>query len=384
MNGGRLVCLVLLLSLLGCSSPAPPSSPPGADKARLAEPSPAGKTAAGGAPSDNVLVAVQGQIAIKRASWSQFVPAVFGTLIRLGDELRLEGSSIAKIACADLSLVTVRAGAIGVPCQVVKPILLFQGSAIRATRADSGGGFPTVVAPRKTNLLAERPLIRWTPIAGATGYRVSVRGPNVNWSADVSGKTEFPYPDDAPPLAPGQAFKVTVVATTAGGNRSSDEEAQADLGFVPLEPEQRQAVQEAQARIEKLDLEEAQQRFLIAKLYMSQDFRLYGEAIEQLERLGGTLKEAAVGRSLADTYRAVSLNRLAEQRYLQALELSQQTNDLEGQALALDSLGQLYTALGNPSEARQRTQQAEELYQQLGDAEAVKKLQERLAGLPKP
>jgi hypothetical protein len=375
-----LVCCVLLVGLTGCASPAPAGAPASAGQPAGAAPA----APAGADPSEHVVVAIQGQLAIKRPSWSQFVPAIFGTLVRVGDELKLEGSSVAKIACSDLSLVTVKAGAVGVPCQVVKPVMLFQGSSIRATRADTGSGFPTVLAPRKTSLLAERPLIRWAAVTGATVYKVSLRGPNVgDWSAEVVGKTELQYPDSAPALTPGEAYKVTVVATTPTGSRSSDEEAAADLGFVVLKPEERQAVRDAQARIDKLELEEAQKRFLVAKLYTAKDYRLYAEAIDQLEALDKSLAEPAVGRTLAESYRAVSLNRAAEEHYRAALDRSQMAGDVEGQALAQEALGQLESALGNSAEAVQRTQNALELYQSLGDVGKVKELQDRLASLPK-
>ena len=83
------------------------------------------------------------------------------------------------------------------PVQVARPLLQVGGSTIRATRADVGGGFPLVIAPRKTNLLAERPLIRWTAPPSATSFKVTVRGSGVNWTTDVAGKTEIPYPADA-------------------------------------------------------------------------------------------------------------------------------------------------------------------------------------------
>jgi hypothetical protein len=384
---------LLVAGLLGCGAP-PPAGPTPGGAARPAPPTvgaerPAPSPAAAATPAavdgnEHLVVAVQGQLSIKRATWTQFHPASFGATVRAGDLLRVEDAASVKIACADLTLVTLRAGTAGAPCPASRPTFQRDGSAVRATRADTAPGFPLVIAPRKTNLLADRPMIRWTAVSGATGYRVSIRGPDVNWSVEAGTKTELAYPPDAPRLKPGEGYKVTVVATTPGGARSSDEESLPDLGFVPLRPEERQAVQELGARIEQLELEEPQRRFLLARLYTAKDRRLYAEAIEQLEPLADPLKETAIGRELAETYRAISLNRLAEQRHLLAIELAEQARDLESQALGHDALARLYEGLGNQVGARERLQKALDLYWQVGDPPKVEELQARLARLPKP
>ena len=87
--------------------------------------------------------------------------------------------------------------------------------------------------------------------------------------------------------------------------------------------------------------------------------------------------------TLYTNYIKVSLNRLAEQTYLQALDLSQKVNDIEGQAAAQSALGLVYESFGNKPEAVQRTEKAIEWYQKLGDSKTVKELQARLAALQK-
>lgn len=329
-------------------------------------------------PSDNgvhLVVAVQGQLSVKRDGWSGYAPALFGTSLRHGDLLRLEGSSQATVVCADLTLATVPSGLGSVPCKVAKPVLAYSGSLVNPTRGDTFTDFPIVISPRKTKLLNPQPILRWTPVVGVITYTVSVRGLNMNWSTDVISKTEFVYPDNAPALVAGATYKVTVAA----GKRSSDEESMPGLGFTLLTSDEVQAAREAEAKISALDLTEASKRFLITSLYATQG--LNAEAIEQLEELSSTLKEPAVTRSLGDLYLKIGLNRLAEEHYLRSLELSQEANDVEGQALAQNALGLIYEALGNKGEAVQRLQMAMQLYRKLGDSRTVKRIQERLAGL---
>jgi uncharacterized protein YceK len=355
----RFLFFLVLLVLTGCASGVTTTTP--------------------GDNSMHVVVAVQGQLSVKREGWTEYASALFGTGLRYGDLLRLEGSSQATIACADLTLKPVPSGTGGAPCRVATPTILKYGeSLVIITKGDTYGEFPMVISPRRTKLLNAFPTLRWTPVAGVTTYRVSVRGPDVNWSTDVSSKTEVVYPDDASALVAGGTYKVIVVA----GNRSSEEESTPGLGFTLLKPDEAQAVREAETKIRVLDLGETPKRFLVASLYAAQG--LNAEAIEQLEELSNTLKEPAVARSLGDLYLRIGLNRFAEERYLQALGLSQRLNDVEGQALAQNALGLVYEALGNKGEALQRLQKAMEWYRKLGDAKRIEEIREQLGKMQQP
>ena len=62
-----------------------------------------------------------------------------------------------------------------------------------------GGSDPLIlylISPRKTELLAEKPVLRWNAVPNATGYRVRLRSPaGVIWEEKVSG-TEVVYSFD--------------------------------------------------------------------------------------------------------------------------------------------------------------------------------------------
>jgi hypothetical protein len=332
-------------------------------------------------PADNsvhFLVAAQGVVSVKREGWSAYAPALFGTTLHYGDLLRLDASAQATVVCADLTVANVPSGANGVPCKVAQPVLVYNGSLVNPTRSVPSGEFPLVVTPRKTKVLNPHPTLRWTPVGGATSYTVSVRGSNVNWSTTVTSGTEVVYPANAPALVSGSTYKVIVVA----GNRSSEEETLPGLGFTVLKSDETTTVREGETKIRGLGLADAPTRLLLANLYATQG--LTAEAVEQLEALSNTSQEPAVLRSLGDSYLTLGLNRLAEARYLHAVELSEHANDIEGQALAQRALGAIYEAIGNAGEAAQWLRKALELYQQLGDTQMVAEIEQQLAGLPKP
>src|SRR5262249_62343167 len=52
----------------------------------------------------NMIVTLQGQIAMKRKGWSAFVSATLRTTLRRGDLLRLRGACAAKVSYADWQL----------------------------------------------------------------------------------------------------------------------------------------------------------------------------------------------------------------------------------------------------------------------------------------
>jgi Tfp pilus assembly protein PilF len=320
----------------------------------------------------NLLVAVQGDVKVKREGWSEYARALFGIPVRSGDLLKLDSGSQARVACSDLTVVEVPGGVSGAPCKVSQPVLVYKGAQVNATRAMPSSDYPVIITPRKTRLLNPRPLLRWTPVAGAEAYKVVVRGPDVEWSAET-GQTEMAYPESAPQLAPGSAYKLSVTT----GDRASDEEGTPGLGFTILSADEAQAVRDAEARVKALGLDDAPTRLLIASLYANRE--LTAEAIEQLEALSNGSQEPAVMRLLGDLYLRIGLNYLAEEHYLKALEASRQADDVEGEAAAHHVLGQLYEAMGNREAAVEHLQEAIALYEKLGDAATVKNIRERLA-----
>jgi hypothetical protein len=324
----------------------------------------------------NLVVLVTGKLELKRSGWKDYAPALFGATVQLGDLLRLGPSSQAKIACADLSLVSVPQDGGSLPCRVSRAVLAENGATVIAPRGVTTGAFPVVLAPRKTSLLNTHPTIRWTAVAGAASYIVSVKGSGVDWTAPnpVQG-TELAYPQDASALTPGQTYKVTVQA----GSASSDSEGVPGLGFTMLSQDEAQAVKSGETQIRSLGLDAAPQALLVARLYAGHS--LYDEAIEVLQAVPSAGTEPAIQRLLGDYYLATALNDMAEARYSQALQLSQAAGDIEGQALAEGALGQIYQSLGDKSDAQQALQSALTLYQQLGDATKAASITSQLSQL---
>lgn len=337
-----------------------------------------------------VVVQVEGQLKFKRPGWTVYAPVVFGKYLYPGDLLDLSKSSNAKVVCSDLTLHQVPTGIGAVPCPASREVLMWRNrstifaaryigptreSFINATRGGSSdGSFPVVLSPRKTKLISTHPTLRWTPVGGATAYKVIVRGGNLRWSTVVTSGTEFVYPQNAPQLDVGVYYTLIVVAEEGHpGN-----EAGLAVGFSLLDAKNQKVVLEEQKQIENLGLPEGPTQFLIAHLYA--DRGLYAEAIERLEGVSESFRRAAVQKLLGDLHMHIALPREAEADYLHSLELARSENDDEGQMLLHQALASIYEhTLRNKELAVQHLNATLDLARRLGDASAANQAEKQLA-----
>jgi hypothetical protein len=326
----------------------------------------------------NLVVQIDGQLKVKRPGRAVYSPVVFGTNLQAGDLLDLGKSSSAMVVCSDLTLHTVRSGIAALPCSAARIVLKGKdGSSINPTRSwPTDDSFPVVLSPRKTKLITANPTLRWTPVKGATAYKVIVRGETLQWSTSVTSGTEVVYPQKAPKLDTGINYKLIVVANEG---HSADEPG-LGLGFSLLDSKDRKAVLQQQMQVENLRLPEGPTQFLIAHLYADHD--LYAEAIERLERVSKNFNMAAVKRLLGDLYMDIGLPRQAEGNYLNSLDLAMSENDDEGQMLVHQALAHIYGyALGNKEMASQHLYTMLELARKVGDNSAANQVEKQLAEL---
>ncbi len=336
-----------------------------------------------------VWIKPKGALKIRQSKALDPVKAAEGMLVRRGQVLFLDAEARATVVCGDGRKRELAPGPQGCPCtQPCTPKVCgirYGGSTIGGTRGPDTdkGAFPVVISPRKTLLGNLRPLIRWTKVSGAkekTAYNVTLyaEGMKAIWTREVVAQTRLAYPDDEPPLAPGQTYKIVVTSEEL----SSQQDPSPDLGFTTLTADQARALADEVLKSKKLELPELQTRFFITNLYAARE--LYSEAIEQLEDLYATMNEPAVAKSLGDLYATVGLNREAEKKYLEALRLSA-ANDLDGRGEIDRNLAQVYESLGNFDLAIARLQEAITAYRRLKYVRMVNALlneERRLKKLP--
>jgi hypothetical protein len=202
-----------------------------------------------------------------------------------------------------------------------------------------------------------------------------VRGPNLLWTQDVGPVTTLHYPERAPELKAGVAYKLIV---ETNGHSSSNEPG-LGLGFSVLSDDERKAVSREQRKVEGLGLPSGPAKFLTAHLYAANG--LNSEAIELLEDASRNFQVSAVYQALGDLYVAAGLTRPAEAAYINSLSLSQTEGDQEGEMLANLALGGIYGALGNKKLACQHLETGRSLAGKVGDRRTAGRAESLLAEL---
>lgn len=245
---------------------------------------------------------------------------------------------------------------------------------------------PYIVSPRNTFLLNDKPTFRWNSVSEATKYLVRVeRQDALVWQTEVrSNRNEVVYGGEQP-LEPGVTYVVTVEADN--GTSSLDDEGvkngEADkLGFVLLDTEEVQRVQEAVQKTIQSNLTDTDEAKALALAILYQEKQLRVDAIQTLKPLVAQgNKTAFVYQMLGDIYADKGLNLLAEAWYEKAIALATASENLDILTETKKNLAMVKMMLGKAADADQLLQQAQAKYEQLRDAESADQVAEELERL---
>jgi hypothetical protein len=309
------------------------------------------------------VVETSGGVSLLRQQWDHFQPISSLTPVSQGDLIRLGLAARAKVVCPNLTVVSLTPGiSNSFPCTSSgKPLLFYEGSVIAPTRGVSTLLQPLLLSPRKTAVLPSNISFRWTPIAGARQYEVSVLTTSLIWKAIVTNQTYLKYPASAPSLHPGQSYHASVLV--AGSDPSSDE-LDPDLTFTILSAPETVTLHARENLINHLSLSDPSKQFLLASTLAISGLK--ADAIDLLQNSSATNSSPGAARLLGALYEEQSLFRMAEQWYLKYVDLAKRQNDIEGQAWGAVRLREVYRSLGNVSEAQREEDIAEEHYHTLG------------------
>lgn len=376
------IVFLLIMSITGCTTVSPASAlatPTGIETSIIPTEADAQTDS-----SLNLLIVADGEVLLKRDGWSDYHPTAFGAELHHGDQLRPGDGASAIVLCDGITTWAVPAGVPsgltnGCP-QPREPVLLRGESLIGGTRGGDDPLIPYIISPRATRLLTLTPTLRWNAVEGATSYTVNLQGGDLDWTREVAD-TEIVYPADEPALESNTWYSMIIMADNG---ESSEAEGVVGLGFSPLPPEEIGRVQSVADKLPPLNLSEDAAALALAQLYTGNG--LLSEAIEILEaRVAAGNPPAAIYRALGYIYKQVGLLLQAEIHYLSAIDLTEQTNDLEGLAEAQAGLGEVYIAQDIKKEhikyeAVRWLEQARDGFKALGDADRVDEIEAQLAG----
>ncbi|AOY84427.1 tetratricopeptide repeat protein [Moorena producens JHB] len=316
----------------------------------------------------------QGQVKLKRSTWPDYQPAFIGASLAATDQLLLASNTFAKVLCQNLMPWEPEGGRdyiVSEGCPPTStPKLLESDEDTVIERATNNPDIPYILRPRDSFVLNQQPLLRWHDVEGANTYQVRVIGPGVKWTQETSA-TEIVY-SGKQSLQP-EARYWLIVKTDQG--KSSKQEG--SFGFTILDQEKAQEVWAAAEEIKQKQLSKPAEALALAHLYRSND--LNAEAIDLLETaLADGPESIRVYQLLGEIYQHVGLNRLARERYRQALELAKAAGDLDTQAQVIGGLAVTSAIIGQKDEAIAWLEKGKEVYQTLGDQVKAGQLEQQM------
>lgn len=333
--------------------------------------------------SNGQIIHTSGEVAIERQN-GRIVRPSSGTPIYPGDKLRTAQNGQVMLQCADLGIKSIAGSENQLnSCLLAKEKSKADCSADLIKCPDRGDDkvawnsvpVPYIISPRRTQLLENKPILRWNPVAGATSYKLSLREnkTKLNWELTVAG-TEVVYPGE-PALKPGFKYRLIVEANTGVSSESAVGEGDTEFGL--LDESEVERVKSQVGAIGQQVPNAAAQKLATANLYISTN--LIAEAIETLESLPKSgVETPPIYRTLGDLYRErLQLMPQAEVYYKKAIGIAK-PDDIEELTEAHYGLGQVHSSMRNNLEAMRYLKLAKEGYQTLGNLPMVEKIGKQL------
>jgi tetratricopeptide (TPR) repeat protein len=294
----------------------------------------------------HAILEVKGKVLVNNKNWEKPQTASVGLSLNLDDTLNIPAQASVKIYCSDLTIWTPKPGKYKVSqgCPSGKAVILLPNSnngtlrPVGKTEA-ALAKFPYVITPRETEIISDRPHIRWNSVLGAAYYTVKIETDGFSWTTHTN-QNKIIYSGDRP-LQPETRYWVTV--TTDQGLSSQEE---TEVGFNVSDEQTKKIVLEAVEKIQKQPLSPTEKGLILAYLYRG--YKLYDNAINVLEELVNQgSSEVTVYQLLGDTYLEIGLPQLAKNIYQKGLELAIKTQNIPAKTIMNKGLKQSENLLGS-------------------------------------
>lgn len=315
-----------------------------------------------------------GDVRVKTRWFKQYQAASPGQPLKRSDRIWVKNSrSAAVVMCNNLTLWPVPIGKpapVSSGCPATASSLRRRRNDLGPPRGNDSETSPVLLSPRNTAILPDEPIIfRWQPVAGATGYTLTVQdlARPVWTSQTIQSQARY---TSQPSLKRDWVYSIAI--TTSNGASSSADTLPA---FVIFSDAKAAAAKQAQQQVEALNLEPDARALALAHLYrstcldeMTGSTCLNQAAIEVLAaRIETGTEETAIYQLQANNYQQIGLLQQAQELYRQALTQTHAHDVLLQQTEIQVQLGQIARYLGNHSEAVKWLQAAKAAYRQLSN-----------------
>ncbi|WP_341531452.1 hypothetical protein WKK05_37730 (plasmid) [Nostoc sp. UHCC 0302] len=179
---------------------------------------------------------------------------------------------------------------------------------------------PTIISPYSTSTLNLRPEITWTPVRGATSYKVQAKSYEFGWEKIVS-QTRIAYPSDEKEFQPGRSYTIYVFAYKDESVLNYDE---TFVNVLPVASQEK--IAQKIKRIKDLGLPPDETVLDTDAIYAAEN--LLNETIEILKTAIATpSRNPTLYRVLGDRYMRAKLPNEAKPQYIKAAELAKSSNN---------------------------------------------------------
>jgi hypothetical protein len=294
--------------------------------------------------SIHTILEVKGNALVAKKTWKKPQTASVGLSLNSDDTLNIPAKTSVKIYCSDTTIWTVKPGKYRVSqgCPSGKAVIRLPNSnngtlrPIGKTEA-ALAKLPYVITPRETDIISDRPQVRWNAVPGAAYYIVKID--DINWEKETD-KTEIIY-DGKAPLEAGMRYRI-IIETDKGETSEND----AIVGFTVSDEQTKKTILDAVEKIQKQPLSPTEKELILAYLYRG--YGLYSDVIHLLqEPVNQGSSEITFYQLLGDTYLDVGLPQLAKNIYQKGLKLAIKTQNIPTQTTIRSGLKQADKLLGN-------------------------------------
>jgi len=323
-------------------------------------------------PPAILILDISGKVELTREEWDPDVRVNIspGAEFHQGDLLYLKENTRVEILCHDLTTQTLsrsKSYGLGEICPEKEAVLWTNDQNLVSPPRGQDITIPYVLSPRATLIMNDKPILKWTPAAGAKSYTVRVEADSVVFSTTTTA-TSIVYSGDK--LIPGKIYRLVVIPDTSARRTDQDP----NRVFSLLDQESAAAIRAATEQVQGLDLSTVHEYLVITHIYRNHG--LYGEAIQQLDEQLAPVqtKNGRLAAQLGELYLQVGLPELAVSWCKTAVSVAEALDDRDMLARALVCQARGLAASGKLDLARTTIQQARDLYVQFGDDSAVEEI----------
>jgi hypothetical protein len=303
----------------------------------------------------HAILQAKGKVLVNNKNWKKPQTAFVGLSLNSDDTLDIPAKASVKIYCSDnITIWTPKPGKYRVSqgCPSGKAVIRLPNSnndtlrPVGKTEA-ALAKLPYIITPRETDIISDRPHIRWNSVLGAAYYTVKIETDGFSWTTHTN-QNKIIYSGDRP-LQAETRYWVTV--TTDQGLSSQQE---TEVGFNISDEQTRKTVLEAVEKIQKQPLSPTEKELILAYLYRG--YGLYSDVIKILEKpVNQGSGEITFYQLLGDTYLDIGLPQLARNTYQKGLELAIKTQNIPAKTIMNKGLKQSENLLGSNPQIRKQS-----------------------------